>query len=123
MADPRLKNKQEQLEQALRGVMGKHQRQLLSAQLRHIDFLNQEIKALDQEIEQRMRPPRPFLGPLRFPQVGQLDLASARRSGRSGSGPKRPVLRGRAPAYSIWAASTARSSCTRTFSTPGREPM
>jgi len=55
-ADSRLQQKQEQLEQALQGVISKHQRQLLSIQLRHIDLLNQEIKDLDQEIEQRMRP-------------------------------------------------------------------
>ncbi len=36
--------------------MGPHQRMMLASQLRHIDFLEQEIARLDREIEERMRP-------------------------------------------------------------------
>lgn len=52
----KLKNKHEQMEQALQGLVGKHQRMLISTQLKHIDFLDQEIARLDQEIEEQMRP-------------------------------------------------------------------
>lgn len=52
----RLKNKHEQMEQALLGMVGKHQRTLISMQLEHIDCLDQQIAKLDQEIEEQMRP-------------------------------------------------------------------
>lgn len=55
-AQKKLKKKKKQLEQALFGLVGEHQRLLLAAQLRHIDYLDQEIARLDQEIEKRMRP-------------------------------------------------------------------
>ena len=51
-----LRNKRAQLEQALRGLMGPHQRMMLHSQLRHLDFLAQEIAQLDQEVAQRMDP-------------------------------------------------------------------
>ncbi|MCL6590766.1 MAG: IS110 family transposase, partial [Firmicutes bacterium] len=56
MARGKLKNKTELLEKSLTGLIGPHQRMLLEAQLRHIDFLNEEIQKLSQEIESRMRP-------------------------------------------------------------------
>jgi transposase len=56
LARGRLKKKREELAEALRGVMGPHQRMMLASQLRHIDFLDQEIARLDKEIEERMRP-------------------------------------------------------------------
>lgn len=37
-------------------MVGPHQRLLLAAQLRHIDYLDQEIARLDLEVEKRMRP-------------------------------------------------------------------
>jgi transposase len=52
----RLKEKQAELQRALKGLMGPHQRQLLATQLRHIDFLEQEIAQLDEEIKERMLP-------------------------------------------------------------------
>jgi len=56
LAKGRLRNKVSELEQALRGLMGPHQRLLLQSQLRHLDFLAQEIEQLDQEVGQRMGP-------------------------------------------------------------------
>lgn len=56
LAKGRLRNKGSELEQALRGLMGPHQRMLLQSQLRHLDFLAQEIAQLDQEVAQRMGP-------------------------------------------------------------------
>lgn len=56
MAKGRLKSKKDQLEQALFGLVGNHQRMMISTQLRHIDFLDQEIARLDKEVEERMRP-------------------------------------------------------------------
>jgi len=56
LARGRMKSKKEDLERALTGLIGPHQRMLLAAQLKHIDFLDQQIALLDQEIEERMRP-------------------------------------------------------------------
>lgn len=56
LAKRRLKSKHDQLVQALHGLVGEHQRMLLTTQLRHIKFLDQEIAELDKEIEDRMRP-------------------------------------------------------------------
>lgn len=56
MARGKLKNKTELLEKSLTGLVGPHQKMLLEAQLRHIDFLNEEIQKLSQEIGSRMRP-------------------------------------------------------------------
>lgn len=56
LARGRLRRKQGDLEEALRGLVGPHQRFLLQSQLRHLDFLDQEIVHLSEEIAQRMRP-------------------------------------------------------------------
>lgn len=71
MARGRMQGKQPQLEQALRGLMGPHQQQLLATQLRHVDFLDQEVRQLSEEIAERMRPFEEALGRLRtIPGVG-----------------------------------------------------
>ncbi|WP_206923146.1 transposase, partial [Alicyclobacillus suci] len=41
---------------ALNGLMGDHQRMMLAAQLRHIDYLDEEITRLDEEVQRRMTP-------------------------------------------------------------------
>lgn len=46
---------------ALRGLIGPHQRRLLAAQLRHVDFLDAEIADLSAEITERMRPFEPAI--------------------------------------------------------------
>jgi transposase len=51
-----LKNKRQDLERALHGLVGPHQKMLIAAQLEHIDFLDRQIARLDQEIAERMRP-------------------------------------------------------------------
>lgn len=56
LAKGKLIKKREQLEQALRGLVGKHQRMMISMQLEHIDCLDQQIAKLDREIEEQMRP-------------------------------------------------------------------
>ena len=56
LAKGRMRNKRLELEQALRGLMGSHQRMLLQSQLRHLDFLGQEIAQLDDEVAARMGP-------------------------------------------------------------------
>jgi transposase len=56
LAKGRLRSKQAQLEQALLGVMGSHQRMLLMSLLRHLDFLGEEVATMDREIAQRMQP-------------------------------------------------------------------
>lgn len=56
LAQGRMKNKKVDLAKALQGIMGDHQRMMLSAQLKHIDFLNEQIIQLDAEVCERMRP-------------------------------------------------------------------
>jgi transposase len=56
LAKGRMKNKRKELEKALAGLVGPHQRKILSAQLKHIDFLDEQISELDQEIGERMHP-------------------------------------------------------------------
>jgi len=72
LAQGKMKSKRKNLEQALRGLVGPHQRKLLSTQLRHIDFLDGEIKQLDREIAERLRPFEQELELLQtVPGVGQ----------------------------------------------------
>lgn len=56
LAKGRLKSKRKNLEQALHGLVGPHQRRMFAAQLQHIDFLDKEIKSLDEEVGVRLHP-------------------------------------------------------------------
>ncbi len=56
LAKGRLKSKIEDLERALKGIIGNHQKLLISTQLNHIDFLINQIEILNKEIGQRMLP-------------------------------------------------------------------
>jgi transposase len=64
LAKKGLKRKRPQLERALLGSVGEHQRYLLGRQLRQIEFLDNEIADLSQEIEARMRPFDPAIAQL-----------------------------------------------------------
>ena len=46
----------EELEEALSGLMGPHQRYLLASQLRHLRHLEEEVGRLDQEVARRVEP-------------------------------------------------------------------
>jgi len=52
----KLKAKKEQLKLALEGRLGPHQLLMMEKQLAHIDYLNELISELDEEIEKRMTP-------------------------------------------------------------------
>lgn len=54
LARGRLKEKREQLVQALQGTVGEHHRFLLQSQLRQLDFFDQQLRELDQEIAHRL---------------------------------------------------------------------
>lgn len=56
LARGRMRNKTAELEEALYGLVGPHQRMLLDSQLRHLTFLDEEIARLDTEVTERMRP-------------------------------------------------------------------
>jgi transposase len=56
MARGKMREKIPQLEKALKGHLGAHQRFMLLEQLAHIDFLDEAIGRVSQEIEERMRP-------------------------------------------------------------------
>jgi transposase len=53
LARGRMKEKREQLAQALQGTLGDHHRFLLQSQLRQLDF-DQQVRELDQEIAHRL---------------------------------------------------------------------
>jgi transposase len=52
----KLRAKIPQLERALRGCSGAHQRFLVAQQLAHLDFLEETIERLSAEIAARVRP-------------------------------------------------------------------
>ena len=56
LARGKLKKKAGQLTKAMEGLIGPHQRMMLAAQIEHVRFLDGQIKKLDREIEERMRP-------------------------------------------------------------------
>jgi len=56
LAQGRLRDKLPELERALAGRVGPHQRFLLARQLAHIDFLDAAIAEVSAEIAQRLRP-------------------------------------------------------------------
>jgi transposase len=56
LARGRLRDKLPQLEQALAGQFGAHQRFLIAQQLAHIDFLDASLERLSAEIAERVRP-------------------------------------------------------------------
>jgi transposase len=56
LAKGKLKDKQHDLAEALKGLVGAHQRMMLDSLLRHIDFLDSEISRLDREVAERMHP-------------------------------------------------------------------
>ena len=56
LAKGRLREKTGELEQALQGLMGPHQRFMLTIQLDHLNSLDRQIEDLDLEVEQRVNP-------------------------------------------------------------------
>ncbi len=56
MARGKLRKKADDLEQALLGLMGAHQRRLLESQLGLLDYLDREIATLDDDISNAMGP-------------------------------------------------------------------
>ncbi|PYV42147.1 MAG: IS110 family transposase [Acidobacteria bacterium] len=56
LAKGRMRKKMAQLRQALAGRFGPHHRFLISEHLSHIDFLDESIERLSQEIAERLRP-------------------------------------------------------------------
>jgi transposase len=56
LSQGKLKNKMDELKRALKGLINHLQRMLLEIQLRHIDYLDEEIAKLDEEIKNRMLP-------------------------------------------------------------------
>ena len=56
--------KKSSLEEALKGLIGKHQKMMLASQLRHLDFLDSEIAQLDDDWLRHLvaQVPGPLLG-------------------------------------------------------------
>jgi transposase len=55
-AKGKMKEKTEDLKRSLKGLMGGHQRMILSKMMEHIKYLDRLIEGLDEEIKERMRP-------------------------------------------------------------------
>jgi transposase len=55
-AKGRLREKRSELVEALKGLIGPHQRTMLKSQLHVIEFLDQEVSRMDEEIAGRMSP-------------------------------------------------------------------
>ena len=106
LAKGKLRRKQSELEQALVGVVGEHQRFVLREQLGHIDELDARIARLSDELEARLRPFAAELAALdTIPGVSQhtaevIVAESDRRRDRRGPAPLpqcgAPSLLGRA---------------------------
>ena len=72
MAKGRLREKLGELEEALEGVMGPHQRLMLGTQLRHLSYLDKEIERLDDEVARRVGPHKDVLDAVdTIPGVGR----------------------------------------------------
>jgi len=72
LARGKLKEKTDQLQQALRGLIGPHQRFLLQEQVSHIEEIEARIARLDTEIEARLSPFEAILQRLEtIPGVGR----------------------------------------------------
>jgi transposase len=56
LAKGRLREKRGELEEALCGVVGEHQRLLIKLALEHLAFLGAQVAALDEEVARRMGP-------------------------------------------------------------------
>ena len=56
LAKGSLRKKRVELEESLRGLIGVHQRMMLESQLRHLEFLDEEVTRMDEEVGERMRP-------------------------------------------------------------------
>ena len=56
LARGRMREKVPELQRALRGQVGTHQRFLVAQQLAHIDFLDEAIAQVSSQIEERLRP-------------------------------------------------------------------
>lgn len=73
LAKGKLRKKRAQLEQALTGRVSDHHRLLLGMHLEHIDFLDESINRLSQEVAERLRPFEEELARLdTIPGVGRL---------------------------------------------------
>jgi transposase len=72
LAKGRLRTKRAELERALSGRLREHHRLLIATHLAHIDFLDESIERLSQEIAERLRPCEPELLRLEtIPGVGR----------------------------------------------------
>ena len=54
-ARTKMKKKTEELKRALNGLIQQHQKMILSTILRHIEYLESEIKILDEEVKERLK--------------------------------------------------------------------
>jgi len=72
LARGRLKERREELEQALSGIVREHHRFLLAEQLAHLDYLEEAIERVSAEIERRLGPFEEEIAYLRtIPGVGR----------------------------------------------------
>lgn len=56
LAKGKLREKQAELEKALKGIIGPHQRMVMRCQMEHLEFLEEQVARLDKEVADRMGP-------------------------------------------------------------------
>ena len=141
MAKGRLREKLDALEEALEGVVGSHQRLMLSAQLRHLSYLDGEIQRLDEEVGRRVGPHKDVLDAIdsipgvgrrtaetivaeigadvdNFPTSGQLASWAGVSPGNNQSGGKSkrsPVKKGNTSLQSALVEAARAAARTRTY--------
>ena len=71
----KMRRKRDQLQSALEGSIGQHQRFMLGHLLQHIEFVERQIEQLSAEIEARMRPLEAHMESLqRIPGIGRRSV-------------------------------------------------
>lgn len=61
LSKSKLRNKKELLQKSLKGLIGPHQKMLLAVQLKHIDFLAEQIENITQEVSARLADSRELI--------------------------------------------------------------
>ena len=104
LAKRRMRSKIPLLEQALTGIVQDHHRQLLAMQLAHIDFLDEQIEALNRAIEVSLKRPQCRLA---TPARGRQPLPRPEpRLATSGLSPAHLYTRRRTLGHHSWDRST-----------------
>jgi transposase len=91
LARGRMRTKIAELEKALTGIVGRHQRKLLALQLAHIDFLDEQVETLSAEIVRHVQDMDQPLGSGGSPAGGAVSGAGEADASSSATTPLAPL--------------------------------